>query len=363
MENNNDQTPESGYDPVFVRNTVESFLRIALIAALLLSSYDIIKPFTTPLIWGAIIGIAAFPLVTWLEAKIGGKRGLAASLVSLFFILLLVIPTWQVTDALVGSLKNLGAAVEEGTLQVPPPPAGVAELPMIGQELYSAWSEASTDLEGLLQDAGPQIKELTTGLFKRIGSSLGSVLMFVVSILIAGGFMAYAENCSRMAHAFFVRVGGLTPGGEWAPLAVATVRSVLKGVIGVAVIQAVLVGIGFAVMGIPGTPVWTALVLFLAIAQLPALLVVLPIIAYAFSAYDTTPAVIFTVWSLLAGASDNILKPMLMGRGVDIPMPVILIGAIGGMIAAGIMGLFAGAVILSILYKLFTLWLEQQPAG
>ena len=155
----------------------------------------------------------------------------------------------------------------------------------------------------------------------------------------------------------------MTPGGEWAPLAVATVRSVLKGVIGVAVIQAVLVGIGFAVMGIPGTPVWTALVLFLAIAQLPALLVVLPIIAYAFSAYDTTPAVIFTVWSLLAGASDNILKPMLMGRGVDIPMPVILIGAIGGMIAAGIMGLFAGAVILSILYKLFTLWLEQQPAG
>jgi predicted PurR-regulated permease PerM len=341
---------------------VESFLRIALIAVLLLWSYDIIEPFTVPLIWGAIIGIAAFPLVKWLEGKIGGKRGLAASLVSLFFILLLVIPTWQVTDALVGSLKNLGAAVEDGTLQVPPPPARVAELPMIGERLYTEWSEANTDLESLLQDAGPQIKELTTALFKRIGSSLGSVLMFVVSILIAGGFMAYAENCGRMAHAFFVRVGGLSPGGEWAPLTVATVRSVLKGVIGVAVIQAVLVGIGFVVMGIPGAPVWTALVLFLAIAQLPALLVVLPVIVYAFSAYDTTPAIIFTVWSLLAGASDNILKPILMGRGVDIPMPVILIGAIGGMIAAGIIGLFAGAVILSIWYKLFTLWLEQQPA-
>ena len=362
MDNNNNQTPGSGYDPLFVRNMVESFLRIALIAVLLVWSYDIIEPFTVPLIWGAIIGIAAFPLVKWLEGKIGGKRGLAASLVSLFFILLLVIPTWQVTDALVGSLKNLGAAVEEGTLQVPPPPARVAELPMIGERLYTEWLEASTDLESLLQDAGPQIKELTTALLKKIGSSLGSVLMFVVSILIAGGFMAYAENCGRMAHSFFVRVGGLTPGGEWAPLTVATVRSVLKGVIGVAVIQAVLVGIGFVVMGIPGAPVWTALVLFLAIAQLPALLVVLPVIAYAFSAYDTTPAIIFTVWSLLAGASDNILKPILMGRGVDIPMPIILIGAIGGMIAAGIIGLFAGAVILSIWYKLFTLWLEQQPA-
>lgn len=361
MENDNSTAPTTGFDPLFVRNMVESFLRIGLLILLLTMSYDIIKPFTVPIIWGAIIGIAAFPLVKWLEGKIGGKRGLAATLISLFFILLLVIPTWQVTDALLGSLRNLGTAMEEGSLQVPPPSPRVAELPVIGEQLYEGWSEASADLQGLLKDAGPQIKELTSAVLKRIGSSLTGVLMFVVSIAIAGGFMAYAENCGQMAHRFFVRVGGLKPGGEWASLTVATVRSVLKGVIGVAVIQAILVGIGFMVMGIPGAPVWTALVLFLAIAQLPALLVVLPIIAYAFSAYDTTPAVIFTVWSLLAGASDNILKPMLMGRGVDIPMPVILIGAIGGMIAAGIIGLFAGAVVLSIWYKLFTLWLAQEP--
>ncbi len=361
MEEENTATAQPGYDPLFVRNMVESFLRIGLILVLLLWSYDIIKPFMVPIMWGAIIGIAAFPLVKWLEGKIGGKRGLAATLVSLFFILLLVIPTWQVTDALIGSLKNLGAAIEEGTLEVPPPPARVADLPIVGEKLYEGWAEASQDLESLLEDAGPQIKELSSALFKRIGSSLGGVLMFVVSIAIAGGFMAFAESCGQMAHRFFVRVGGLKPGGEWASLTVATVRSVLKGVIGVAVIQSVLIGIGFVVMGIPGAPIWTALVLFLAIAQLPALLVVLPVIAYAFSAYDTTPAVIFTVWSLLAGASDNVLKPMLMGRGVDIPMPVILIGAIGGMIASGIIGLFAGAVVLSIWYKLFTLWLAQEP--
>ncbi len=361
MEEENTTTAQPGYDPLFVRNMVESFLRIGLILVLLVWSYDVIKPFMVPIMWGAIIGIAAFPLVKWLEGKIGGKRGLAATLVSLFFILLLVIPTWQVTDALIGSLKNLGAAIEEGTLEVPPPPARVADLPIVGEKLYEGWAEASQDLESLLEDAGPQIKELSSALFKRIGSSLGGVLMFVVSIAIAGGFMAFAESCGQMAHRFFVRVGGLKPGGEWASLTVATVRSVLKGVIGVAVIQSVLIGIGFVVMGIPGAPIWTALVLFLAIAQLPALLVVLPVIAYAFSAYDTTPAVIFTVWSLLAGASDNVLKPMLMGRGVDIPMPVILIGAIGGMIASGIIGLFAGAVVLSIWYKLFTLWLAQEP--
>ena len=140
----------------------------------------------------------------------------------------------------------------------------------------------------------------------------------------------------------------------------ATVRSVLQGVVGVAVIQTILCSIGLVVMGIPGAPLWSAIILFFAIAQLPALVIVAPIIAYAFSAYDTTPAIIFTVWMLLAGLSDNILKPILMGRGVDIPMPVILIGAIGGMIASGIIGLFAGAVILSIWYKLFGTWLAQE---
>ena len=359
------ETPEgqqsAPFDPLFVHNMVESFLRIGLLLILLSMSYDIIKPFTVPIIWGAIIGIAAFPLVKWLEGKLGGKRGLSATLVSLLFILALVIPTWQVTEALMGSVKGLSTAIQDGTLQVPPPSPKIAELPLVGEKLYSAWASANADLESVLLKSAPQIQEYTSGLLKRVGNSLAGVLLFVVSIAIAGGFMAYADSCARLAHRFFVRVGGLQPGGEWASLAVATVRSVLKGVIGVAVIQAILVGIGFVVMGIPGAPIWTAVVLFLAIAQLPALIVVLPIIAYAFSAYDTTPAIIFTVWSLLAGASDNVLKPILMGRGVDIPMPVILIGAIGGMVASGIIGLFAGAVVLSILYKLFVLWLDQQP--
>jgi predicted PurR-regulated permease PerM len=201
---------------------------------------------------------------------------------------------------------------------------------------------------------------LTGKFLRKIGGSLMGVLMFVVSLIIAGGFMAYAESCGKAAQQFFVRVGGLEPGGEWASLVVATVRSVLQGVVGVAVIQAALCAVGLFVMGIPGAPIWSAVILFFAIAQLPALIVALPIIIYAFSAYSTTAASIFAVWMVLAAASDNVLKPMLMGRGLDIPMPVILIGAIGGMIASGIVGLFAGAVVLSIWYKLFGEWLAQE---
>lgn len=357
MDNEN---PNAGFDPLFVRNMIESALRIGLLIVLLVLAYDIVKPFTTPILWGAIIAMAAFPLVKWLEPKLGGRRGLAAALVTLFFILALVIPTWSVMDASVGGLRKASVALEEGKLRVPPPSAKVQDWPLIGERVYTVWSNASTDLESFAAANATQLKDLAGGFLKRIGGSLVGVLMFVVSLLIAGGFMTYAESCGAAAHRFFVRVGGLKPGGEWASMTVATVRSVLQGVIGVAIIQTILIAIGLFVMGIPGAPLWTVIILFLAIAQLPPLIILAPIMVYVFSTADTTAAVIFTVYQIVAGASDSFLKPMLMGRGLDIPMPVILIGAIGGMIMSGIIGLFAGAVILSIFYKLLVLWLDQQ---
>jgi predicted PurR-regulated permease PerM len=358
MDNEN---PNAGFDPLFVRNMTESALRIGLILLLLGLAYDIVKPFTTPILWGAIIAMAAFPLVKWLESKIGGRRGLAASLVSLFFILALVIPTWSVMEATVGGLKKASVALESGELKVQPPSAKVQDWPLVGERVFKAWSAASTDLEAFAHANAPQLKELAGGLLKRVGGSVVGILMFVVSLLIAAGFMTYAESCGAAAHRFFVRVGGLNPGGEWAAMTVATVRSVLQGVIGVAIIQTILIAIGLFVMGIPGAPVWTVIILVLAIAQLPPLIILAPIMVYAFSTADTTAAVIFTVYQIVAGASDSFLKPMLMGRGLDIPMPVILFGAIGGMIMSGIIGLFAGAVILSIFYKLLMRWMDQQP--
>jgi predicted PurR-regulated permease PerM len=352
--------PVSNYDPRFVRNMIESALRIGLLILLLVISYQIIKPFTVPLLWGAIIAMAAFPLVKWLEPKLGGRRGLSATLVSLSFILILVIPAWSVTEASVGAIKHISSALESGTLKVPPPPERVADLPVIGENVFAAWNNASDDLETFLHANAHQVGQLAKTVLERIGNSVLGILMFVVAIIIAGGLMTYAESCGDAAKRFFVRVGGLNPGGEWAPLAVATVRNVLQGVVGVALIQTALIAIGLFAAGIPGAPLWSTVVLVLAIAQLPALIVVAPIIVYVWSTADTTTAIIFTVYQLLAGASDNVLKPMLMGRGLDIPMPVILIGAIGGMMMSGIIGLFVGAVVLSFFYKLFGLWLAQQ---
>jgi predicted PurR-regulated permease PerM len=275
-------------------------------------------------------------------------------------ILIMVIPAWSVTDATLGGIKHLSTALESGGLKIPAPSAKVATWPVVGESLFNAWSNASRDLQAFAQDHGHQLTELAKGLLKRVGSSVLGVLMFVMSIIIAGVFMTYAESCSAATKRFFVRVGGLNPGGEWAPLAVATVRNVLRGVVGVALIQTTLISIGLFVAGIPAAALWSTIILVLAIAQLPAMLIVAPIIFYVWSTADTTTAVIFTIYQLLAGASDNVLKPLLMGRGLDIPMPVILVGAIGGLMLYGIVGLFVGSVILSFFYKLLGLWLAQE---
>jgi predicted PurR-regulated permease PerM len=353
-------TTDTGFDKLFVRNMLESFLRIGLMFLLLSMTYDIVRPFILPLVWGSIIAIAAFPLTRWVQSKLGGKRGLAASLVTLMFILALVIPSYMFTESMIGAVKKISANLESGSLVVPPPPAKVAEIPLVGKQTYALWLGANEDLDKVLVLVHPQLKAATAKMASTIGGGLVGVLMFVVSLLIAGGMMTYAESSGAFIHRFFVRLGGANPGGEWASLSVATVRSVLQGVVGVAIIQSVLCAIGLFAFGVPAAAVWSAVILFFAIAQLPALIVVAPIVVWAYGASDGTTATIFAVWMILAAASDNVLKPMLMGRGLDIPMPVILFGAIGGMIALGIIGLFAGAVLLSIVYKLFGEWLTQE---
>ena len=357
MDNNEIDT---GFDRLFVRNMMESALRIALVFILLIWTYDIIKPFLVPLLWGGIIAIATFPATRWLEQRLGGKRGLASTLIALAMILALVVPCFMLTESLLTTVKAASTSINEGGVQIPSPPAKIADIPLVGEKIHSAWALAHSNLEAALTQVQPQIKAMIAKILATIGSGLVGVLMFVVSLLIAAGFMTYAEPASAVAQRFFERLAGPKPGGEWGSLCVATVRSVLLGVVGVAVIQTLLCAIGLFVMGIPAAAVWSAIILFLAIAQLPPIIIIGPIIAWAYSQYDATSATIFTVWMLLAGFSDTLLKPMLMGRGLDIPMPVILIGAIGGMIVSGIIGLFAGAVVLSIWYKLFGAWLEQE---
>jgi predicted PurR-regulated permease PerM len=182
--------------------------------------------------------------------------------------------------------------------------------------------------------------------------------MFVVSIIIAGVFLAHADGAQQAALRFFRRLAG-ERGVNFVELAAATVRSVAQGILGVAIIQAVLGGLGCLVAGVPGAGLWALLILLLAVVQLPPLLILGPIIVYVFSSSSTITAILFAIWSVLVSISDPFLKSLLLGRGVDVPMLIIFIGAIGGFITSGIIGLFVGAIVFTAGYKLFLRWLEE----
>jgi len=336
---------------------LDLLIRIGIILLLAAWCFDIVKPFIMPVMWGVIMAVAVYPLYDKLVAVTGGRRKVMAVLVTVSALLLLVTPTVIIALSMVEGGQSLVAALDQGTIAVPPPPPGLADWPVIGNGLYSSWQLASTNLDAALTQLAPQIREgISWLLSKGLGTGM-AVLQFVFSIIIAGVFLASADAAGGFLRNLAVRISG-ERGRDLVDLAGATVRSVAQGVLGVAAIQSLMAALGMFLVGVPGAGLWTVLVLMLAVAQLPPIIVLGPIIFYVFSYASPTAATLFMVWSLLVSASDGFLKPLLLGRGLDIPMLIILIGAIGGMISSGIIGLFVGAVVLALGYKLFLAWLQ-----
>jgi len=198
-----------------------------------------------------------------------------------------------------------------------------------------------------------------------VASIGGGILQFLAALIVAGIIMAFGAGGRRASRAIFERLAGREHGAEFAHLATATIRAVAQGVIGIAFIQAILIGLCLLVAGVPWAGVLAVLVLVLGIAQVPALLVTLPAIVYLWASgdYGTIEAVLYTALLGVSGMVDNVLKPLMLGHGVDAPMPVVLLGALGGMAAAGILGMFVGATLLVLGYQVFMGWVAAKPQG
>lgn len=350
---------QSSKDQAFVRRSLAAAIQIGVIFLLASWCFKIIYPFTGLVAWAAIIAVAIYPLHLKLSAKLGGREKWSAAIIVLIGVSILLVPAWSLTGSSIDSAQKIAAELKAGTLTVAPPSDQVAQWPLIGKKVHALWSDAASNLEGTLSKHSEQIKAFSSWLLKMIASTTMGVLGFAVSIIIAGVFMVSAETSYQAFRAVGHRLAG-ERGANFTDLSVATVRSVAKGVLGVAFIQTMLAVIGLLVMDIPGAGIWATIILVLSIAQLPPILVLGPIAVWVFSTAEPVPATIFLVYSMFVSFSDAILKPMLLGRGVDVPMLVILLGAIGGMITSGIIGLFIGAVILALGYKLFMSWLNPE---
>jgi predicted PurR-regulated permease PerM len=351
-------TPSPADDKFFLSRVVEATIRVGLIALLAAWCYRIMEPFVVPMIWGLIIAVAAHPGYLRLRALFGGRAVPAGILFVIIGLLVLVGPTVVLSGTLVNGVRDLVEGFDQGTLRVPPPPAAVADWPVVGAQIHAFWSGAAGNLESALMGIAPQIRAAASWL---LGAAAGlgvGLLQFVFAIVIAGVLLAQGEASERAAVAIARRLAGAR-GVQFAQLAEATVRSVTRGILGVAFIQSILAGLGFLAVGVPAAGLWALLCLLLSVVQVGIFPVVIPVLIYVFTKADPVTFVLFLVWSLLVGALDNILKPMLLGRGVAVPMAVIFIGAIGGFLTSGIIGLFVGSVVLVLGYKLLLAWLHE----
>jgi predicted PurR-regulated permease PerM len=355
-------------DRNFQKNAMASFVQIAAVVVLALWSFEIIAPFVSIVLWGAIIAVALYPLHKKLSGTLGGREKLSSTVFVLLGLAILLVPSYMLTDSSIATFKTVGAQLESGEVSISPPDASVAEWPLVGEKVHAIWSAAAVNLEETINKFSEQLKDLAKTVVKLAGSMAVGVLQFVLSIIIAGVFLVGAEGSYRMSQTFALSLAG-DRGKGLTDLAVETIRSVAKGVLGVAIIQALLSAIGLVVMGIPAAGVWTFIILLLAIMQLPPVIILGPIAVWVFSTADTVPATIFAIYAIIVSGSDSFLKPLFLGRGMETPMLVILLGAIGGMILSGIVGLFIGAVVLAFGYEILKAWMEtdelnnpRQPA-
>ena len=343
----------------YVNIAIDLILKVGTLFLVVFLCFKILKPFLGMLLWGLIIAIILFPVFQRLRNLLGKRNKLSSILLTVVALSILVLPSIWLVNQLVEGVKFLSGNIQAGDLHITPPTASVADWPVIGNWLYENWLALSENMGESLKGFMPQIVawgEKTLGTLANTG--LG-VLQFAASIIIAGIFLIFFEKGSESGRKIFQKVVG-ERGEEFLDMSLLTIRNVATGVLGVAIIQTTLMGVGLILADIPLAAVWIVLILVMTIAQLPVLLFNIPLIIYLFAFMDPLPAVLWMLYFLVMGMIDNILKPLLMGKGASVPMLVIFLGALGGFMAFGFIGLFLGSIVLSLAYKLYLTWVTPE---
>ena len=340
------------------KRPLDVYLRLALATLIIFWCFMIARPFLVMLIWASIIAVSLYPLYKRLIKLLRGKRILTSAVMIVALIALFIIPSIQIGHSLTKTAKEIKRELDSGVFRFAEPDEAIQELPVVGNRLYDLWNEAAFNFETFLEHYREPLANFGTWLLKSIVNVMGDLVISVVAVIIAGGLMIYGDKLLQFLERLANRLIG-EHGHEYIVHSRDTILSVVQGILLIAIIQAALAFVGFAVADLPAAGLWAVLILVAAIVQLPVLIITLPIIIYGFSYLDTTAAIFFAIYTGAIGLIDNVLKPMLLGRGLDTPMLVILIGALGGLALHGILGLFVGPVILSIGYRSMLLWIDN----
>lgn len=321
--------------------------------------FTLIRPFIAILVWGAILAVALWPIFAWLTRVLGGRGRIAAGAMTLLGLAVMLGPVALLLANLATSTEALLRALSTGALDVPPPPPGVADWPLVGAPLAEFWTEASDNLETAVDRLAPHLQRIANVLVGIAATAGITLVQFVAAMVLAGVLL---PNAAPIKAGLGLFVDRLTParGKGFVDLAAATVRNVARGVVGVAVLQGLLLGVGFLAAGIPFAGLWTLVCVVLSIVQIGPAVVVVGTLVYAWSSLDPTTALLFTLWTVPVTLLDNVLRPILMAQGLPVPMVVILVGVVGGTLVHGLVGLFVGPVVLALGWELLRAWVRAE---
>ena len=339
------------------RTVIEVGVRVALFAALAGWCVWIALPFIVPLLWGVILGVSLHPAHELLARRLGGRKGLAAWLLALVGLLLVLGPLGFLLKSLVENAAQLATRFG-GDIALPPPPPQLASVPLVGEWLSNLWHMATLNLGAAISQIAPQLK-IAAGYTLRVAAGTGlSLLQFVGAIVIAALLLTNSGRGGEAAGLVATRLIG-PRGPELLELAEATIRSVTKGLLGTALIQALLAGVGLVVAGVPLASLLTLIVFVLCVVQLGPALVMLPAVVWVFYHADLPVTLAFLAWALFVMLIDNFVRPWLMSRDGRVPLLIILVGVLGGLLAHGLIGLFLGPVVFALGYEFLRAWVKS----
>jgi predicted PurR-regulated permease PerM len=349
----------SNFNSFNFEKIADTIIRLGVLFLLIGWCYDILKPFIIILVWAVVIAIAFSPIYESVVRLFRGKKILATIFLALLLLSILVVPSVLISQSLYEEINNFRTSYHAGEHLIPPPGASTKDWPTITKPILEIWKSASEDVSNVVFKYSDQLKVVGEWLLITLAGIGKGILQFIISIIIAMGLLLYSGSLTAVSKNIFIKLIGKN-GEHYALITVATIRNVVKGFLGVALIQSLMVGAGFYMAGVPFAGIFTIICLILATIQVGVGLIAIPVVIYMFSVTDTTTATILAIWIGITMISDNILKPIFLGRGnPPAPMLVIFLGAIGGFLYNGFIGLFLGAVILTLGYKFFLSWIEM----
>jgi predicted PurR-regulated permease PerM len=353
-----DRTDEAIPPKLLGPNFVDAVIRIGCLALLVYWTAILIRPFLTIIVWSVILTVVLYPIFRWSTTRLGLHPVLAALLITSLSLVILLGPTTWLSLSLVASVRSSAERLATGEISIPPPPSGVKGWPVLGNRVFEIWELASTNLKAALLQIEPQLKPLSGTLLAFAGNAGISMLKFVAAVIFSGFLFVPGPSLASSARSALRHI--LTRrGDEFLNLAGTTVRNLARGVIGVALLQALLAGMGFLVAGVAAAGVLSLLVLLLGILQIGAFFVIGPLIIWSWMTMHTTAALAFSLYMVPVSLLDNFLRPFFMAHGLKTPMLVILLGVLGGILVHGIIGIFVGPVVLAIAWELLVAWTQE----